>query len=193
MLHIIAGIHRGKKIETKAHSKIRPTGGMARGAIFNILMHGPFGADGNSPLIDKKVIDVFCGTGALGLEALSRGAAHVTFVDESSDSIALAHENTKRMGEEANAVLIRSDSTSLPKARSQCSLAFLDPPYNSGLATKSLLSLANQGWLETGAIAVVEVSAKETMEAPKDFEIFDERKYGNSKIFFLRYIAAQKE
>lgn len=188
MLTIIAGKHRGKKIETKDNAKIRPTGSRTRGAIFNILMHGKFSNSGDSPLTGNTVIDLFCGTGALGLEALSRGAQHVIFVDGSADSIALARANVMRLKEEDNASLVRSDSTSLPKARKTCALAFLDPPYNSGLAIKSLKSLAEQGWLENGAITVVELSHKESLLPPTDYEIFDERKYGNTKIMFLRYI-----
>jgi 16S rRNA (guanine966-N2)-methyltransferase len=187
MLRIIAGKHRGRNIEIKQSTSIRPTGAMARGAIFNILMHGQFGEHSTSPLIDKSVLDVFCGTGALGLEALSRGAAHVTFVDQSADSIALTRANVKRFGEEENAHFIRSDSTSLPLSRIKCSLVFLDPPYNSGLAPKSLASLDKQGWLEKDAVIVVEMSDKETLVAPEHYTLFDERHYGNTKIAFLRY------
>ncbi len=187
MLNIIAGKHRGKRIETKKNQTIRPTGSRTREAVFNILSHGQFGEYGTSPMVDKSVIDLFCGTGALGLEALSRGAKHVTFVDESAESIALARMNIQHLREEENASLIRSDSTSLPPARRRCGLAFLDPPYNSGLAVKSLASLDEQGWLEKDAIAVVELSHKETLIPPANYSIFDERKYGNTKIMLLQY------
>ncbi len=188
MLRIIAGKHRGRNIETKDNKNIRPTGSMARGAIFNILTHGSFGADGESPLIDQRVLDLFCGTGALGLEALSRGAAHVTFVDQANDSIHLARQNALRMGEEdETTTFLRNDSTSLPPARRKVKLVFMDPPYDSGLAVKSLNSLDQQGWLEQGAIIVVEVSAKEKLTPPACYDLFDEREYGNSKIVFLRY------
>jgi len=193
MLTIIAGKYRGKKINTKTNAAIRPTGSRARGAVFNILMHGKFGTHENSPLIDKSVIDLFCGTGALGLEALSRGASHVTFVDQSSESIALARANVANLKEENNTHLIRSDSTSLPVARKECSLAFLDPPYNSGLAVKSLASLDAKGWLENGAVAVVELSKKETLVPPKNYSIFDERLYGNTRIVFLLYETPSKK
>ena len=186
MLNIIAGKHRGKRIETKKDKKIRPTGSRTREAIFNILLHGNFpGPD--SPLIEGLVVDVFCGTGALGLEALSRGAHHVTFIDESSESIALARKNAAHCKEEENTIIIRSDSTSLPKARQACSLAFLDPPYNSGLAVKSLKSLANQGWLKPDAVVVVELSGKEVLAVPENFIVLDERNYGNTRIVFLVY------
>src|SRR5215472_13847040 len=107
MLKIIAGKHRGKNIQTKKNSTIRPTGARTREAVFNILMHGQFGGHEHSPLIDKSVIDLFCGTGALGLEALSRGAKHVTFVDEAAESLSLANANAAYMKESENAQFIR--------------------------------------------------------------------------------------
>lgn len=187
MLRIIAGKHRGRKIEVKESKNIRPTGSKARGAIFNILTHGSFGHGGQSPLMDQPVLDLFCGTGALGLEALSRGAAHVTFVDQTQESINLARQNALRMGEETTVHFLRSDSSSLPPARRQYALVFMDPPYNSGLAVKSLASLDKQGWLVSGAIVIVEISAKEQLTVPEHFNLFDEREYGNTKIVFLRY------
>jgi 16S rRNA (guanine966-N2)-methyltransferase len=187
MLRIIAGKHRGRKIESKENASIRPTGSRARGAIFNILMHGRFGTQENSPLIDKPVLDLFCGTGALGLEALSRGAGHVTFVDRSAESIALARQNAKQMGEEDNTHFLRSDSASLPAARKRFTLAFLDPPYDSGLALKALKSMDAQGWLEKDAVVVVELSAREALVPPESYTMFDERKYGNTQIVFLQY------
>ncbi len=187
MLRIIAGKHRGRKIETKEHAKIRPTGSKARGAIFNILLHGEFRGADASPLIGRRVVDVFCGTGALGFEALSRGAEHVTFVDQSAESMSLVRTNARHMGELDASDFIRSDSASLPMARKACRLAFLDPPYGTGLAVKSLKSLDRQGWLENGAVAVVEMGAKDAFEPPEGYEQFDERKYGHTRIVFLKY------
>src|SRR5689334_11811640 len=99
MLSIIAGKHRGRRIETKPDKTVRPTSGKTRGAVFNILMHGQFSGEEDSPIIGKCVIDLFCGTGALGLEALSRGAEHVIFVDGSADSLNLARTNITRFKE----------------------------------------------------------------------------------------------
>ena len=185
MLRIIAGKHRGRRVETREHAKIRPTGSRARGAIFNILTHGNFRE--RSPLVGGRVVDLYCGTGALGLEALSRGAEHVTFIDQSAESMSLARANAAHMGETAAVHFIRSDSTSLPPARTPCTLAFLDPPYRSGLAAKSLISLDAQGWLLPGAIAVAEMEARELFTPPDHFALYDERKYGNTRIIFLRY------
>ncbi len=188
-LRIIAGKHRGRKIFMKEGNDIRPTGGRAREAIFNILMHGQFGGE-NSPLIDKRVVDLFCGSGALGLEALSRGAAHVTFVDQSAESLGLVKSNLEYFGEEQSCKTFRCDSSNLPKAQAKYSLAFMDPPYKSGLAPKALASLANGGWLEPDAVAVAEVSQKETIDVPPMYTLIDQRDYGNNRIYFLRYVGA---
>lgn len=188
MLRIIAGKHRGRRIETKENATIRPTGSRTREAIFNILAHGEFRGLGRSPLVEGRVVDLFCGTGALGLEALSRGAAHVTFIDQSGDSISLARANAAALGETSQSTqFLRSDSTSLPPTAKPCTLAFLDPPYNSGLALKSLKSLDSQGWLLPGAVTVVEMDARENFVPPEFYTPFNERKYSNSKIVFLRY------
>jgi 16S rRNA (guanine966-N2)-methyltransferase len=190
MLRIIAGKHRGRKIDIKESKGIRPTGSKARGAIFNILMHGLKGPQGESALVEQPVLDIFCGTGALGLEALSRGASSVTFVDQSQESINLARQNALRMGEESTTHFIRSDSTSLPPARRPVALVFMDPPYNSGLVEKALLSLHRQGWLMQEGVVITEVSVKEKLNVPEYYDLFDEREYGNTKLLFLRYIAS---
>lgn len=187
MLKIIAGKHRGRNIEIKEGKGIRPTGGRARGAIFNILLHGVQGPRGESVLLDQSVLDIFCGTGALGLEALSRGAAHVTFIDQSQESITLARQNALRMGEETTTQFLRSDSTSLPPARKKVALAFMDPPYDSGLADKALISMDRQGWLLPEAVVVVEISNREQLVVPSSYTLFDDREYGNTRIVFLRY------
>lgn len=186
-LRIFSGKHKGRKILMKEGIGIRPTGGRTREALFNILSHGEFGSEETSPLIGKQVADLFCGCGALGLEALSRGAKHVIFVDQSSDSLALVRGNLDAFGETANSRCVRSDSSSLPRATAQCSLVFLDPPYKSGVAAKSLASLAANNWLLPGAVCVVEVSRAEDLEAPKGFTIFDMREYGNTKVFLVRF------
>lgn len=187
-MRIIAGKHRGRRIAMKDDSDIRPTSSRTREAVFNILTHGSFGRDGESPLIGKRVVDIFCGTGGLGLEALSRGASHVTFIDRNSQSLALARENTEHFKETANATFIRSDSTQLPPATFPCTVAFADPPYDQGQAVPALKSLKSQGWLEPNALIVLEVSAKELVTVPEGFEQMDERTYGNSKILILKNI-----
>ena len=186
MLRIIAGKHRGRKIETSNAKTLRPTAGRTREALFNILSHGEFSGVDNSPFIDRQVADLFCGSGALGFEALSRGAAGVTFVDQSQDSLNLARSTAETLKEMSQVRLLRSDSSQLPPSLVRHSLVFIDPPYNSGLAPKALGSLRRQHWLEKNAVCVVEVSARETLEPPEGFTLFDERKYGNTTVFLLR-------
>ena len=186
MLRIIAGQHRGRRIETSDVKTLRPTSSRTRAAIFNILSHGAFSGEDNSPFLSRHVADLFCGSGALGFEALSRGAAGVTFVDQSQDALNLVRTTAERFKEMSHARLMRSDSSQLPLSSVRHSLVFIDPPYNSGLAPKSLTSLKRQGWLEKDAVCVVEVSSHETFEAPEGFSVFDEREYGNTAVFLLR-------
>ncbi len=186
MLKIIAGKHRGRNIETAPSKDIRPTTSFAREGMFNILMHGRFSGE-NSPLIGKRVVDLFCGSGALGFEALSRGAAHVTFIDQNPKALELAKKTASIIGETANSAFIRSDSTHVPRAVLSCALAFVDPPYDKGLAEKGLESLVLGGWLEDGAIVVVEQSKKEPLKPSSAFTLLDERSYGIAKISILRH------
>lgn len=186
-LRIIAGKHRGRKIFMKEGKDIRPTGARAREGVFNILLHGRFSGIDNSPLVGKRVVDLFCGSGALGLEALSRGAAQVTFVDQSSDSIALVRHNVDHLGETGNAKFVRSDSANLPASTQKFTLAFMDPPYKTELATKALESLHKNKWLEPDAVVVVEVSKTQEISPPAQYDVFDLRDYGNNRIYFLNY------
>lgn len=185
-MRIIAGKHRGRRIAMKDDAGIRPTSSRTREAIFNILMHNNFGLEGDNIIVGKRIVDIFCGTGALGLEALSRGAEHVTFIDRNPQSLALVRETAAHFKEEQNAAFVRSDSTALPKATRSFSVAFADPPYDQGQAAPALNSLRQNGWLEQNAIIVVEISAKELIQLPEGFEQLDERKYGNSKVLILR-------
>ena len=186
MLKIIGGKHRGRAIATPEGQATRPTASRARESLFNILAHANWSGDGTSPLIDARVLDAFAGSGALGLEALSRGAAHATFLDNDAAAIRLIGENLRKLGEATNAKVIRADATRPPLGRDPCELVFLDPPYRSGLAAPALAALAEAGWLAPGAIATVELANTEDMAPPAGFEIIDERRYGAAKIVILR-------
>ena len=185
-MRIISGKHRGRRIAMHDNDDIRPTSGRTREAVFNILAHGDFREDGVSLLEGARIIDIFCGTGALGLEALSRGAAHVTFVDKNPQSLALARQNVAHFKEEANVSFHRNDSTQLPPATLPCAIAFADPPYNKNMAKPALESLRKQGWLEPKAIVVLELSVHELIHLPEGYTLLSERRYGNSRIMILR-------
>ncbi len=186
MLKIIGGKHRGRAIATPEGQGTRPTANRARESLFNILTHANWSGDGTSPLIDARVLDAFAGSGALGLEALSRGAAHATFLDNDPAAIKLIGENLRALKETAAGKLIRADATRPPPGREPCELAFLDPPYRSGLAAPALAALAAAGWLAPDAVASVELASTEDLAPPPGFETIDERRYGAAKIVILR-------
>ena len=185
-MRIIAGKHRGRAIRLPRIEGLRPTADRVRESLFDILAHGLdwAGFDG------ARVIDVFAGTGAFGLEALSRGAERATFLDIDGAALLAIRRNAAAIGEARNVTLLRLDATRLPPppgaAGAPCDLAFLDPPYESGLALPALQGLAGQRWLGPGAIAVVEVAAREPLAPPPDFHIVDERTYGAARLVFLK-------
>ena len=190
MLKVVGGKHRGRSIATPEGSNTRPTSNRARESLFNILMHAKWHDDdvhgGTSPLIDARVLDAFAGSGALGIEALSRGAAHATFLDNDATAVRLIGENLRKMGEASNAKVIRADATRPPPAREACDLVFLDPPYRSGQAAPALAALAAAGWVAPDAIVTVELAHNEDIVPPDGFEAIDERRYGAAKIVILR-------
>lgn len=186
-MRIISGKHKGRRIDLlkDADGKIRPTSEFAREAVFNILSHGKLVADGHG-FINKNVLDVFCGTGAFGLEALSRGAGSVTFVDSSRESIASARHNAEKMGETETTEFLQTNATKLGRARKTYSLIFIDPPYFEKLLPPTLLALHNGGWIAPDALIVIEHDSKETIEIPDVFEVIDQRKYGRAMIELLK-------
>jgi 16S rRNA (guanine966-N2)-methyltransferase len=187
MLKIVGGKHRGRSIATPEGMTTRPTSNRARESLFNILMHANWRDDGTSPLVDARVLDAFAGSGALGIEALSRGAAHASFLDNDATAIRLIGENLRKIGEAANAKVIRADATRPPPSREGCNLVLLDPPYRSGLAAPALAALADAGWVAPDAVATVELASTEDIVPPTDFETIDERRYGAAKIVILRH------
>ncbi len=182
---IFAGKHRGRALKVIEGKAVRPTSGRTRESVFNILMHGRFGGE-DSPLVGGKVADIFCGTGAFGLEALSRGAANVTFVDQQTAVLKLTHENASKLGELPNCKFVQSDAGNLPMAPAPFTLIFLDPPYQQGMVAPALKSLLKQRWLDENTVVVVEMQAKETVVLPDGYTLVDERIYGNAKVWILQ-------
>lgn len=179
-MRIVGGKHKGRTLVAPDGKVARPTADRAREALFNILAH--------SDLVDlenARVIDCFAGAGGLGLEALSRGASQVTFVENHPQSLKAIRDNLAALKE--NADIIRADATRLPKATAPCTLALADPPYHSDLAGPCLIALAAQGWLAPAALVVVEVAAKEVFIPPSGFSTHDERIYGAARLIFLTY------
>jgi 16S rRNA (guanine966-N2)-methyltransferase len=190
-LRIVGGSHRGRRLAVPPGDAVRPTSDRAREALFNILLHGSFAASG-SLVAGRNVLDAFAGTGAFGLEALSRGAAAVAFIENAREALAVLRRNAAALGEDRRAHIIAGDASRPPRAPFACALAFLDPPYGSGLASAALTSLAAAGWLEAEALAIVEVAARETFEPPAGFTAIDERVYGAARLVFLRFDGASR-
>ncbi len=189
MIRIIGGKHRGRMLETPPGEATRPTSNRARESLFNILMHASWRDDedgGTSPLIEARVLDAYAGSGALGLEALSRGAAHVTFLDNDAAAIKSIGDNLRKLGETGAAKVVRADATRPPPSREPCDLVFLDPPYRSDQAPTAITALAGAGWMAPGCIVTVELAHNEDLLPPPGFESIDERRYGAAKIVILK-------
>ena len=185
-MRIVAGRHRGRTIEVPAGDDIRPTADRARQAVFDVLAHHP--ATAGKLLAGAEVLDAFAGTGAMGLEALSRGAAHATFMDSAPQSVACIRTNALKLGEGKRADVLRADAAKPPKAGKPATLAFLDPPYGKAWADAALEALAARGWFADGAVVVVEHDADEELEPLPSFIQFDQRRYGRARFLFLRYL-----
>ena len=184
-MRIIGGTRRGLKLaevgagDTAAH--LRPTSDRVREAIFNLLMTGPHG----NPVEGARVLDLFAGTGALGLEALSRGAARVAFVDDGAAARALLRANIEKMQAMGTTDVWRRDATRMgPNRGPGYTLVFLDPPYGKGLGEAALASLAEGGWLAPGALVVWEEGAAPV--PPEGFTLLDRRRYGDTTVTLLK-------
>jgi 16S rRNA (guanine966-N2)-methyltransferase len=168
-------------------ARVRPTSDKVRQAIFNILAHNDFAA--GFSLAGARVADLFAGTGAMGIEAISRGARFCLFVDESADSRALIRKNIEALQMTGVSKVWRRDATQLGPmptgSGGPFDLAFIDPPYRQGLVAASLASVAC-GWLAEHAILVIETAEAEQPELPHQFAILDERTYGDTTLKFLR-------
>lgn len=184
-VRIITGAWRGRSIEVPAGQLIRPTADRVRQALFNRIAHAF--AESGFQLTGARILDVFAGTGALGLEALSRGAAQCTFIDRNPDAVALLKRNVAKLGAEDRAVVMNADGAHLPRAATACDLVFLDPPYGEGLVTPALHGLDRQGWLKPGALVAVETDAAEPEPAAENFKLVDRRAYGRVAVSFLSY------
>jgi 16S rRNA (guanine966-N2)-methyltransferase len=183
-MRIVSGRFGGRPLATPKDDAIRPTSDRVRQALFDVLAHGL----GDFDITGVRVIDLFAGTGALGLEAMSRGAAYCLFVEEAAESRALIRRNVEALGLTGATRIFRRDATRLGPGAGYggFGLAFLDPPYGKGLAEKALTALA-EDWLMPGAVVVVEEAAGTAIVPPTDYHLIDQRTYGGTDVFFLRF------
>ena len=182
-MRIVGGRLRGRTLASPASRDIRPTADRLRESVFNILTHA-YG----DPIGGARVLDLFAGTGALGIEAISRGAAFALFVDNGAEARALLRNNVEALALGGVTKVFRRDATNLGPAHpvEPFSLVFLDQPYGTGLAEKALVSLREGGWLTPGALVVVEEATAATFKAPEGFEELERRAYDDTEFVFLR-------
>jgi 16S rRNA (guanine966-N2)-methyltransferase len=182
-MRIVGGEFRGRPLATPRSNAIRPTTDRTREALFNVLAHRF-----SDRLAGARVLDLFAGTGALGLEAVSRGAAHCLFIEESAEGRGLIRDNVEAFGLQGRTKIFRRDATKLGDAGTiqPFNLLFADPPYGKGLGELALNSAHAGGWLLPQALCIVEETAAAPFDAGPAFQLLDERNYGETIIRLLQ-------
>src|SRR5512138_3858856 len=182
-MRVVGGRLKGRNLAAPSSQAIRPTADRLRESVFNILIHAY-----DNPIQDARVLDLFAGTGALGIEAVSRGAAFTLFVDNGAEARALLRNNVEALGLGGVTKVYRRDATDPGPAHpvEPFSLVFLDPPYGKGMAEKALAALRDGGWLTPGALLVVEEAKAAGFTTPDGFEELERRAYDDTEFVFLR-------
>jgi 16S rRNA (guanine966-N2)-methyltransferase len=182
-MRVVGGRLRGRALTAPKSQAIRPTADRLRESLFNILIHG-YG----NPILDARVLDLFAGTGALGIEAISRGAAFALFVDDGVEARSLLRSNVEALGLGGVTRVFRRDATKLGVVHpvEPFSLVFADPPYGKGLAEKALASARDGGWLTPEALIVVEEAVAAVFKAPEGYDEIERRAYDDTEFVFLR-------
>jgi 16S rRNA (guanine966-N2)-methyltransferase len=185
-MRVVGGRLKGRSLASPSSREIRPTADRLRESVFNILIHAY-----SDPIEDARVLDLFAGTGALGIEAVSRGAKFALFVDNGAEARALLRNNVEALGLGGVTKVYRRDATNLGPAHpvEPFSLAFLDPPYGKGLAEQAVASLRDGGWLTPGALVVVEEAKAAAFVPPDGFVELERRAYDDTEFVFLKVTA----
>ncbi|MDO6962498.1 16S rRNA (guanine(966)-N(2))-methyltransferase RsmD [Rhizobium alvei] len=188
-MRIVGGEFRGRALNGPKSNAIRPTTDRTRESLFNIISHTYPEA-----LVGKRVIDCFAGTGAIGLEAISRGATHALFIENSVEGRALLHANIETLGLQGKTRIFRRDATDLGPAGNMppFDLLFADPPYGKGLGEKALAAADAGGWLKEGALVVLEEEGSVDPIVGTNFKRLDERSFGDTRMHFYSYQPGQK-
>ena len=183
-MRVVGGRLRGRALVGPKSTAIRPTADRLRESLFNILGHA-YG----DPITGARVLDLFAGTGALGIEAASRGAVFTLFVDDGAEARALIRENVALLGLGGITRIFRRDATKLGPAHpvEPFSLAFLDPPYGQGLAALALVAARDGGWFKPGALVMIEEAAKSAFTVPAGFSELERRSYDDTELVFCRF------
>ena len=183
-MRVVGGRLKGRTLASPSSRDIRPTADRLRESLFNILVHAY-----DDPVVEARVLDLFAGTGALGIEAASRGTKFTLFVDNGAEARALLRNNVEALGLGGITKVYRRDATHLGPAHpvEPFSLVFLDPPYGKVLADKALASLRDGGWLTPNALLVVEEAKAAAFVAPNGFQELERRVYDDTELVFLRF------
>jgi len=186
-MRVVGGRLRGRMLTGPKSQTIRPTADRLRESLFNILVHAY-----NDPIAGARVLDLFAGTGALGIEAISRGAAFALFVEETAEARALIRENVAALGLGGVTRIFRRDATRLGVAHpvEPFSLVFVDPPYGRNLAAPAITAARDGGWFAPDALIVVEEAAKSGFTAPEGFSELQRRAYDDTELIFCRFIGS---
>ena len=185
LMRVVGGRLRGRNLASPSSREIRPTADRLRESLFNILAHA-YG----DPVDGARVLDLFAGTGALGIEAVSRGAAFCLFIDNGAEARALLRQNVEALGLGGVTKVYRRDAGALGSVHPHepFALAFLDPPYGKGLAEKALASLRDGNWLVPGALVVVEEAVSAKVVAPTGYEELERRGYDETEFVVMRFV-----
>lgn len=186
-MRVIAGAWRGRRLVAPAGATTRPTADRARQTVFDVLWHASWA--GRAAIEGARVLDAFAGSGAMAIEALSRGAAEATFLETDAAALAAIRANLRACRAESRGRVIRADATAPPPAPASCGLVFLDPPYGQDLVPRALAALLAAGWIAPGALVVAETAAAD-QSATAGFTLLDRRVVGRAAMTVLRYPAS---
>lgn len=189
-VRIVAGSHRGARLAAAPGRDVRPTAARTRAALFDLLDGGRFG----DPYRDQSVVDAFAGTGALGLEALSRGAAHAVFIEVRAAARRALRQNIAKLGVEGRTTVIAADAARFTRrAPGAAALVLLDPPYGSGLVRPCLEAMRSGGWIGAATLVTVETGAREDLALPDWARIVEDRRYGAARLVLVRPLCRVRE
>ncbi|MBC6417235.1 MAG: 16S rRNA (guanine(966)-N(2))-methyltransferase RsmD [Rhodospirillales bacterium] len=183
-MRVVGGRLRGRRLIALPDNSLRPTAERTRASLFDLLTQGRALA-GEDAVRGARVLDAFAGTGALGIEALSRGATEAVFIESALAHCGILRQNLRALGLKHSARLVQADALLPPPAPAPVDLLLLDPPYGKGLAALALTALLGAGWLGCDSLVALEQAAKDAFVLPKGFHPLEERRYGRARIFLL--------
>lgn len=184
-MQITAGTLKGRKLLPPPDKTIRPTASRTREAMFNLLAHAPAPPEALSCLRDQRVADICCGSGLLGLEAISRGASSVTFVDNDRVSLSLARTNAEHLRVSPQAYFLQADCAALPPAQEAFAAILADPPYHRGLGESLLLGVISGNWLIPGGYLALEQAADDPVPGAEGLTLYRDREYGKARLLIF--------